>query len=149
MALQAPLYCVSASAQGRSSGPSSPMPAIGRACPRLPVPIAPVDPVSQPPSLSGWNVSADGRAAGHGKCVRIKYTPLHQSTTQDPRKKMTDARPSLARLSHSVLSRPPLPPSLAPPCLADQVSPHPLSVRCPPHPPAPCSLLGDSAELLS
>lgn len=105
--------------------------------PSIPVPVpVPPFPASQPPSLCGWNVSADGSAAGHAIVWENKKNHAsHQSTTPDPGKK-TDARPSLVspltRFSHG----PPPSPSHPPPCLADLVSsPSPVPPPSTVHPP--------------
>lgn len=159
MALQAPSWAIMAPSTklSRTLPHLSPMPSIfigfaGGGClpPSIPVPVpVPPFPVSQPPSLCGWNVSADGSAAGHAIVWENKKNHAsHQSTTPDPGKK-TDARPSLVspltRFSHG----PPPSPSHPPPCLADLVS-SPSPVPPPSTPPAPpCHPLGDSAELLS
>lgn len=126
----------------------------GVACPRpspsipVPVPVPPF-PVSQPPSLCGWNVSVDGSAAGHAIVWENKKNHAsHQSTTPDPGKK-TDARPSLVSPLTRFPHGPPLLLHTHPPVWPTWSPPIPLSLHCPPPPPPPCHPLGDSAELLS
>lgn len=138
--------------------PSLPMPSIfigfaggGYLPPSIPVPVpVPPFPVSQPPSLCGWNVSADGSAAGHAIVWENKKKHASISRQLQILGKRRTLNRAWSRLSLGSLTAPPPSPSHPPPCLADLVSsPSPVPPPSTPLRPPPCHPLGDSAELLS
>lgn len=150
MVLQAPSWAIMAPSTklSRTLPHLSPMPSIfigfaGGGClpPSIPVPVpVPPFPVSQPPSLCGWNVSADGSAAGHAIVwENKKTTPPISRQLQILEKRRTLDR-AWSRLSLGSLTAPP-PFSFTPTPLSGRPGllpiPCPSTVHPPPRPLSP------------